>query len=54
MTRTGTLEEHSWARGLLGPYMLGDLEPDEERVLKQHVAECAACWDEERGMRETH
>ncbi len=49
-----TLEEHSWARGLLGPYMLGDLEPDEERVLKQHVAECAACRDEERGLRETH
>ena len=49
-----TLEEHLWARGLLGPYVLVNLEPDEERVLKQHVAGCAACQDEERGLRETH
>ena len=47
-------EEHSQARELLGPYVLGDLEPDEEWVVERHVAECAACRDEERGLRETH
>ncbi|MDQ3966304.1 MAG: anti-sigma factor [Actinomycetota bacterium] len=47
-------EEHSRARELLGPYVLGDLEPGEERVVERHVAECAACRDEERGLRETH
>jgi hypothetical protein len=47
-------EEHSRARELLGPYVLGDLEPGEEWVVQRHVAECAACRDEERGLRETH
>jgi hypothetical protein len=47
-------EEHSRARELLGPYVLGDLEPGEEWVVQRHVVECAACRDEERGLRETH
>ena len=47
-------EEHSRARELLGPYVLGDLEPSEEWVVERHVVECAACREEERGLRETH
>ena len=47
-------EEHAWARELLGPYVLGALDHEEERALEQHLAGCAACRDEERGLRETH
>ena len=47
-------EDHAWARELLGPYVLGALDPEEERTVEQHLAGCAACRDEERGLRETH
>ncbi len=46
--------EHERARDLLGPYVLGALEPEEERVVEHHLEGCAACRDEERGLRETH
>lgn len=45
---------HARARELLGPYVLGALEPGEERAVERHLAECAACRDEERALRETH
>jgi anti-sigma-K factor RskA len=47
-------EEHAWARELLGPYVLGALDQEEEKAVEQHLEGCAACWDEERGLRETH
>lgn len=47
-------EEHAWARELLGPYTLGALDSEEERAVERHLAACAACRDEERGLRETH
>ena len=47
-------EEHARARELLGPYVLGALDPEEERTLERHFAGCAACRDEVRGLRETH
>ena len=47
-------EEHARARELLGPYVLGALDPEEERTLERHLTGCAACRDEERGLRETH
>ena len=47
-------EEHARARELLGPYVLGVLDPGEERAIEHHLAACAACRDEERGLRETH
>ena len=50
----GPREEHAWARELLGPYTLGALDPEEERAVERHLAACAACRDEERGLRETH
>ena len=47
-------EEHARARELLGPYVLGVLDPGEERAVEHQLAACAACRDEERGLRETH
>src|SRR5918999_3541557 len=34
--------------GLLGPYVLGELTPEEERELERHLEECSSCWDELR------
>lgn len=28
----------------LGPYILGELTPDEERELERHLEECPSCW----------
>ena len=39
---------------LLGPYVLGDLDPDERREVEHHLRKCPACADEERKLRETH
>ena len=47
-------EDHSWARELLGPYVLGALDLEEEKAVGWHIAWCAACQEEERGLRETH
>ncbi len=47
-------EEHAWARELLGPYVLGALDPEEEQAVERHLTGCAACRNEERGLRETH
>ena len=47
-------EDHSWARELLGPYVLGALELEEEKAVGWHIAWCAACQEEERGLRKTH
>ena len=46
--------EHLRTRDLLGPYVLGSLEPGEERDVERHLGGCAACREEERGLRETH
>ncbi len=45
---------HPWAWELLGPYMLGALNPEEERAVERHIAGCVACQEEECGLRETH
>jgi len=31
---------------LLGPYVLGELTPEEERELERHLEECSSCWDQ--------
>jgi anti-sigma-K factor RskA len=41
-------------RELLGPYVLGALNSDEEKSVEQHLAGCATCREEEHGLRETH
>src|SRR4051794_2640719 len=45
---------HPWARELLGPYALGALDSEEEGAVERHIAGCATCREEERGLRETH
>ena len=47
-------EEHARVRELLGPYVMGALDLEEERAVRLHLTRCAACRDEERGLRETH
>ena len=47
-------EGHAWAREMLGPYVLGALDPEEEKSVERHLEECEECRDEERGLRETH
>ena len=46
--------DHRETQGLLGPYVLGALEPGEEREVERHLEACAGCRKEERDLRETH
>ena len=47
-------EGHARTQELLGPYVLGALDPEEERAVERHLSGCAACRNEERGLREIH
>jgi hypothetical protein len=38
-------------RNLLGPYVMGSLEPREEREVEDHLRECAGCREEANGLR---
>jgi anti-sigma-K factor RskA len=53
-TDRGSREGHAWAREMLGPYVLGALDQEEEKAVERHLEGCAACRDEECGLRETH
>lgn len=46
--------EHLRARDLLGPYVLGSLDPEEEWEVEEHLQRCAACRAEEHDLRRTH
>lgn len=46
--------EHLKVRDLLGPYVLGSLDPEEEWEVEEHLGRCAACQAEERDLRKTH
>jgi len=46
--------EHLKARDLLGLYVLGSLDPEEEWEAEEHLRRCAACQTEERDLRKTH
>ena len=48
------MDEHRRFRGLLGPYVLGELEPEEERELERHLDGCPACREEAKGIRWAH
>lgn len=47
-------EDHRWTHKMLGPYLLGALEPGEEEAVEEHLTRCPACREEERGLREIH
>jgi hypothetical protein len=48
------MSEHPDTRNLLGPYVMGDLEPHEEREVEKHLVGCAGCKEEVRELRFAH
>ena len=48
------MDEHRRFRGLLGPYVLGELAPEEERDLERHLDGCPACREEAKDIRRAH
>jgi hypothetical protein len=48
------MSEHLEVRDLLGPYVMGALEPEEERQVEEHLERCAACREEVQDLRLAH
>lgn len=48
------MSEHGRARDLLGPYVMGELEAVEERLVAEHLRDCAACDREVESLRYAH
>jgi len=48
------MNEHPDTRDLLGPYVMGALEPHEERELEDHLEECASCREEAQELGLAH
>ncbi len=48
------VSEHPEMRNLLGPYVMGALDPDDEREVEEHLDECAPCREEARDLRFAH
>jgi hypothetical protein len=48
------MSEHPEILDLLGPYVMGALEPREERDVEDHLRECAGCREEADGLRIAH
>ncbi|CAN5767029.1 hypothetical protein BH18ACT11_BH18ACT11_20270 [soil metagenome] len=48
------MSEPPEARNLLGPYVMGDLEPHEEREVEDHLEGCVGCREEARELRLAH
>ena len=48
------MSEHPEVRDLLGPYVMGALDPEDEREVEEHLEECAACREEVRDLRLAH
>lgn len=46
--------EHRRVRDLLGPYVLGNLDPEEELEVRRHLGRCPRCQEEERNVRQAH
>ncbi len=45
---------HHEIRDLLGPHVMGDLDPEEERAVVTHLRDCAACREEAGSLSTTH
>jgi anti-sigma-K factor RskA len=48
------MNDHNHLKELLGPYVLGILEPDEVLELERHLEECQGCREEEAELRLVH
>jgi anti-sigma-K factor RskA len=48
------MSEHPDTRDLLGPYVMGTLEPYEEREVEDHLQGCASCRREAQELRLAH
>ena len=48
------MSDHSRIRDLLGPYVLGALEPEEEREVEEHLEGCPRCTEEVQDLRLAH
>jgi anti-sigma-K factor RskA len=48
------MSEHPDTRDLLGPYVMGALEPYEEREVEDHLEGCASCREEAQELRLAH
>lgn len=48
------MSEHSTVKDLLGPYLMGALQPEEARRVEEHLEACAGCHEETRELRSVH
>ena len=48
------MSEHPETRDLLGPFVMGDLDPAEERAVEVHLEDCASCSEEAESLRLAH
>lgn len=48
------MSEHPETRDLLGPFVMGDLDPAEERAVEEHLESCAFCREEAEALRLAH
>ncbi|HEY6582435.1 MAG TPA: anti-sigma factor [Rubrobacter sp.] len=48
------MSEHPDTRHLLGPYVMGALDPREEREIEDHLRECAGCREEASELQIVH
>ncbi|HWS82266.1 MAG TPA: anti-sigma factor [Rubrobacter sp.] len=48
------MSEHPDTRDLLGPYVMGTLEPYENREVEDHLQGCASCREEAQDLRLAH
>jgi anti-sigma-K factor RskA len=48
------MSEHPEIRNLLGPYVMGALDPDEEREVERHLESCPSCREEADNLRLAH
>lgn len=47
------LDRHE-IRDLLGPHVMGDLDPEEERAVEEHLENCPSCREEAESLRLVH
>ena len=48
------MSEHPGTRNLLGPYVMGALGAQEERIVEEHLDGCAGCREEAQDLRLVH